>query len=97
MKDTLGSRLRAARDGKGWTLDELAKRSNVSKATLSRVETAGRSLTIEKAAAICDALGISLDALAGRTVSPTSRKRTTAVAKAQRLAMELAEHLERLD
>lgn len=31
--------LRTARDGRGWTMDELAARSGVNKSTISRIES----------------------------------------------------------
>lgn len=31
--------LRTARDGRGWTMDVLAKRSGISKGTISRIES----------------------------------------------------------
>jgi len=97
MKDTLGSRLRAARDAKGLTLDELAAESGVSKAMISRVEGGARSLTLDTASALCDVLGLSLDALAGRQPPAGGKKRTAAIAKVRRLADELREQIERLD
>lgn len=33
-----GTDLKTARDRRGWTMDELAQRSGVSKATISRIE-----------------------------------------------------------
>jgi transcriptional regulator with XRE-family HTH domain len=36
----LAERLRALRGERGWSLDELARRSGVSRATLSRLENA---------------------------------------------------------
>lgn len=34
----MGLSLKTARDKRGWTMDELAERSKVSKATISRIE-----------------------------------------------------------
>jgi transcriptional regulator with XRE-family HTH domain len=79
------------------TLDELAAQSGVSKAMISRVEGGARSLTLDTASALCDVLGLSLDALAGRKATAGTKNRTIAIAKARRLADELREQIERLD
>ena len=39
--DELGAAIRQARRDKGWTQDELAKRSNVGRMTISRLERGG--------------------------------------------------------
>jgi len=43
---TLGDRLRALRSGRGWTLEELAERSGLSKPFLSRLEGGSRQPSI---------------------------------------------------
>jgi len=95
--DSLGERLRAARDRRKMTLDQLAVESGVSKSMLSRLEVGTRdSLTLERAAAICDALGISLDDLAGRPRANTNRRQDLALARARKLASDLQAALDKL-
>ncbi len=55
--DTFGERLRWARNRKVWTLDELAEKSSVMKATLSRLENGrqeARQSTIRKLALVLE-------------------------------------------
>lgn len=96
MKETLGDRLRAARENVGWTPAELARQSGVSKAVISRVEGGGQSLSLDSAAKICDALDLSLDQLAGRTTSAKARSSRSGLTKAKRLAAQLMEQLQAL-
>ena len=55
-------RLQALRHAQGLTLDELAARSGVSRAMISRVERAEASPTAALLARLCEALGLSLSA-----------------------------------
>src|SRR5699024_6503672 len=43
----VGVRLRACRHSKGWTLDELAERAEMSPSTLTRVESSKRQTSLE--------------------------------------------------
>ncbi len=55
--ETLGQRLRWTRNRKVWTLDELAEKSGVTKATLSRLENGrqgARQSTIRKLAQVLE-------------------------------------------
>lgn len=55
--ETVGERLRWARNRQVWTLAELAERSGVMKATLSRLENGrqgARQSTIRKLAAVLE-------------------------------------------
>lgn len=65
----LGARLRALRHSRGWTLDELASRSEMSTSTLSRLESGKRQATLELLLPLTRQLGISLDDLVTRPVS----------------------------
>lgn len=58
-------RLRSLRLARGWTLDELARRSNVGASTISRLETGHRRLAIDNLADLARALGTSVDELIG--------------------------------
>lgn len=56
-------RIRGLRLARGWTLDNLASRSDLSPSTLSRVETGHRRIGLEQLVVIARALGTSLDQL----------------------------------
>lgn len=57
MED-IGRRVRALRQRKGWTLQELSDRCGLSVSFLSQVERGLSSLSIVSLYAICDALGV---------------------------------------
>lgn len=59
----LSQRLRALRAERGWSLEELAKRSGVSRATLSRLENAEVSPTASVLGKLCAAYGLTLSRL----------------------------------
>lgn len=59
----LAERLRSLRAGQGWTLQDLAERSSVSRATLSRIENAEVSPTTQVLARLCSAYGLTLTRL----------------------------------
>lgn len=59
----LGPRLRAARQARGWTLDELATRARMSPSTLSRLESGKRQATLELLLPLTAQLGIRIDDL----------------------------------
>lgn len=59
----IAQRLRALRAERGWSLDELAKRSTVSRATLSRLENAEVSPTAHVLGKLCAAYGLTLSRL----------------------------------
>ena len=58
---TLGERIRTKREEKGWSLNELARRSGVSPAYLSQLENGkSKELSITKGLAIAAALEVPL-------------------------------------
>ena len=57
---SIAERVRALRAEHGLTLDELAERSGVSRAMISRIERAEASPTAALLARLCEALGITL-------------------------------------
>jgi transcriptional regulator with XRE-family HTH domain len=59
----LAGRLRAFRAERSWSLDELATRSGVSRATLSRLENAEVSPTTSVLGKLCAAYGLTLSRL----------------------------------
>ena len=60
---SFGARLRELRLKRGWTMAELACRSRLSKAFLSRLESGGRQASIAAALTLSRIFGVSLAAL----------------------------------
>lgn len=59
----LARRLKALRGDRGWSLDDLAGRSGVSRATLSRLENASVSPTAEVLGKLCGAFSLPMSRL----------------------------------
>jgi transcriptional regulator with XRE-family HTH domain len=59
----IAGRLQSLRSERGWSLDELARRSAVSRATLSRLENAEVSPTASVLGKLCAAHGLTLSRL----------------------------------
>ncbi len=59
----IAQRLRALRTGRAWSLDELARRTGVSRATLSRLENAEVSPTASVLGKLCAAYDLTLSRL----------------------------------
>ncbi|MBS45960.1 MAG: XRE family transcriptional regulator [Nocardioides sp.] len=57
------TRLRSLRTTLGYSLDELAERTNLSPSVISRVETGKRTLSLDVLVPLAQALGVSLDVL----------------------------------
>jgi transcriptional regulator with XRE-family HTH domain len=62
----IAGRLRAEREGRGWALSELAKRSGVSKAMISKIERRESSPTATILGRLSGAFGLTLTALLSR-------------------------------
>lgn len=63
-RGTLGSRIRRARERRGWSLQNLADASGIGKSVLSRLETGDREdPKISLVAEVAQALEVSLDEL----------------------------------
>ncbi|MFZ5470177.1 MAG: helix-turn-helix domain-containing protein [Myxococcota bacterium] len=61
----VAEQLRAARKDRGWTLDELARRSGVSRAMLSQIEARKTNPTIAVLWKISTAFGLNFSAMLG--------------------------------
>jgi transcriptional regulator with XRE-family HTH domain len=59
----MAQRLRSLRSARGWSLDELAKRSAVSRSTLSRLENAEVSATASVLGRLCAAYDLAMSRL----------------------------------
>ncbi|WP_105373879.1 helix-turn-helix domain-containing protein [Neorhizobium huautlense] len=76
IENAISERLKGLRARAGLTLDELANRSGVSRAMISRIERAEASPTAALLARLSEALGLSLSAFFaddGPATSPVSR------------------------
>lgn len=56
----IGERVRLARQGPGWTLDELAQRTGIQRPNLSRLEAGKHLPSLETLERVAEALGIRL-------------------------------------
>lgn len=65
----VGARLRAIRHSRGWTLEELATRAEMSPSTLSRLESGKRQASLELLLPLTRQLGITLDDLVAPAVA----------------------------
>jgi transcriptional regulator with XRE-family HTH domain len=63
LDQMIALRLKHLRAERGWSLDELAKRSKVSRATLSRLENADVSPTASVLGKLCAAYGLTMSRL----------------------------------
>ncbi len=70
---TIARNVRALRNEHGWTLDELAGRSSVSKGMLVQIEQNRTNPSIGILSRIAEAFGVSLAALVELDQSPTVR------------------------
>ena len=69
----IAARVRASRTDRGWTLDELAERSGISRRMLVNVEQGSTNPSIATLLRISDALGVGLPSLVDVARSPTLR------------------------
>lgn len=63
LEETARRRLRALRQARGWTLDDLAARAHVGASTISRIETGQRRLAVDQLVTLARALGLTVDDL----------------------------------
>lgn len=63
VDEVVRTRLRSLRTTLGYSLDEMAERTNLSPSTISRVETGKRTLSLDILVPLATALQVSLDAL----------------------------------
>ncbi len=74
---SVGPRLRAARQARGWTLDDLASRAGMSVSTLSRLESGKRGASLELLIPLTRMLGIRIDDLVAAPADPRVRRPAT--------------------
>ena len=63
LEDTVRIRLRTLREARGWTIDELASRTNIGPSTISRLETGQRRLAVDHLVILARALDTTVDEL----------------------------------
>jgi transcriptional regulator with XRE-family HTH domain len=75
MVSTLGRRLKQYRELANLSQNQLAQRSGVPRPTISNVESGDQEgLTLENARKLARALGITIDALAGKGAEESERQ-----------------------
>src|SRR5918998_2104586 len=79
----LGGRVRALRQGRGLTLEELAGLSGVSRAMISKLERGEKNPTLVVAAKLAEGLGVTLSQLAGME----ERREVVVVPRERRMVM----------
>lgn len=87
----LAARLRGLRAERNWSLDDLAKRSGVSRATLSRMENAEVSPTASVLGRLCAAYGLTMSRLmrlAEEEFEPVVRREAQWVWRDREIAFE---------
>ena len=60
---TARRRLRSLRTDRGWSIDELARRSHIGASTISRIETGHRRIALDHLVTLARALDTSIDEL----------------------------------
>lgn len=72
-KDIFGSRILLLRSELGLSQEQLGNAIAVTKATISRIESADRAPSADVLIALADYFDVSLDYLVGRSDDPTRR------------------------
>jgi transcriptional regulator with XRE-family HTH domain len=73
ISQAIGGRVRQGRSSRGWTLDQLAERSGVSRRMLVSIEQGSANPSIATLLRLSDALGIELPTLVNMDRSPGLR------------------------
>jgi len=76
--DNIPLRVKAERHQRGWSLDELARRSGVSRAMISKIERKASTPTAVLLARLADAMDLTLSALMFESRTPGHRITTLA-------------------
>jgi len=63
VENTARARLRSLRQAQGWSLDDLAERSQLSASTISRIETGKRTISLDVLLVLARALNVDVNAL----------------------------------
>lgn len=63
LEGVVRNRLRSLRKARGWSLDELGRRTNLGPSTLSRLETGHRRIAVDHLVTLARVLDVSVDEL----------------------------------
>lgn len=63
IERTARHRIRSLRQARGWSIDELARRSHIGPSTISRIETGHRRLALDHLVTLAQALETTVDEL----------------------------------
>jgi transcriptional regulator with XRE-family HTH domain len=63
LDSTVRMRIRSLRQARGWSLDNLAERAQMSPSGLSRIETGRQRISLDQLTSLARALGTSIDQL----------------------------------
>jgi transcriptional regulator with XRE-family HTH domain len=91
----IGNRLKAMRKGRGWTLQQLSRRSNVSISALSKIENSQVAASFDTLLKIAGGLDTTFEALLGQGAAPpvgrlvTTRKGQGVVFQTDRYVYEV--------
>ena len=85
MGDTFKKRLRSAREERGLSQGDLAKKTGLQPAAISHFETGQRSPSFENLQKLSDALNVSIDYLLGRIDEEQHGQGIAAAPRAQKL------------
>ena len=91
-KDEIGARLRAIRQRKGLTQDQLARAIGSHFTAISAVECGRRALTLQQAATLAAALQVSPDEL----ISPIRATRARTMSRRDALLLRRVERIQEL-
>jgi len=72
----VAARLKALRKERGWTLDEVAERSGISKATLSKLENGRTNLTFTTVTKLSEGLKVPISQLTNPALSNEGSRRS---------------------
>ncbi|MBQ7885592.1 MAG: helix-turn-helix transcriptional regulator [Clostridia bacterium] len=87
--ETIGRRLRAVREEKGYSREDIAQRLGISSNRLSRIETGKSSISLDVLVKLCSILQVSeTKIILGTDVSPNLESN----ARFQKLAAECSEY-----
>jgi transcriptional regulator with XRE-family HTH domain len=86
---TVGDRIKEFRKELGWTLDQLALKTKLSKGFLSDIESNKRNCSTDNVLKIANAMGASLDyLLRGEQTKPSQRRESIQIPSSLSMAAE---------
>lgn len=76
MTNDLAKRIIDLRESKNWTQTQLAKKMDLSKSIMSKIESGHRKITTDELKSLAEIFGVSTDYLLGIASSTTSSQTT---------------------